>query len=306
VRFVRASEQKEGAFLALLRPGFGYDLFQLSIVCLANDVGALSDAQTSRIKATLPSLMMLAPANVLMPLICLLKGFTTISSVSLIVSTIRPKGRPSACKTTILMGPAASVPSFGFTSSSWSQVGEGQEALSQAINRRAMHELNFRLGLLGLEAHQFQQAHLRNCVAVPGTGDDQRGDNRKRQRNLHTNGAALPGRRLHVDSAANLFDVGLDHVHADAAAGNVGNLLSGGESREENEVVGFAVRQARGLVWAQETAFDSLLLDAIAIQSTAIVADFNIDLAALVEGAQQEASCSSLPALTRTSGNSIP
>ncbi len=57
---------------------------------------------TSRISATRPSPMMVAPAKAAMPLSCLPSGLTTISSVSLISSTTRPNCRSSACSTTML------------------------------------------------------------------------------------------------------------------------------------------------------------------------------------------------------------
>ena len=62
------------------------------------------------------------------------------------------------------------------------------------------------------------------------------GNNRQRQRNLHSHRGALAGWRLHVDRAADFLDIGLDHIHAHAAAGNIGNLLGGGESRQKNQI----------------------------------------------------------------------
>ena len=47
----------------------------------------------------------------------------------------------------------------------------------------------------------------------------------------------LPELGAHFDRAAELLDVPAHHVHADAAAGNVGGLLGGGEARHENQLV---------------------------------------------------------------------
>ena len=40
-----------------------------------------------------------------------------------------------------------------------------------------------------------------------------------------------------VDGAADLVDIGAHHVHADAAAGDRGDLRRGGEARCEDELV---------------------------------------------------------------------
>ncbi len=64
---------------------------------------------TSRIKATLPSPMMVAPAKTLMPLSCFCSGLTTISSVSWMASTTRPNWRSSACRTTMLISPLSAA-----------------------------------------------------------------------------------------------------------------------------------------------------------------------------------------------------
>ncbi len=53
--------------------------------------------------------------------------------------------------------------------------------------------------------------------------DDQRRDDRQRQRDLDDEGGALAGDALQVDGAADLLDVGLHHVHADAAARHGGD-----------------------------------------------------------------------------------
>ena len=46
-----------------------------------------------------------------------------------------------------------------------------------------------------------------------------------------------PGTDLHVDGAADLVDIVAHHVHADAAAGNAGDLGGGGEAGREDEFV---------------------------------------------------------------------
>ena len=61
---------------------------------------------TSRMRATRPSPMMVAPAYRVSPFSCLPRGLTTISWVSLMPSTTRPNCRSSACSTTMLTASA--------------------------------------------------------------------------------------------------------------------------------------------------------------------------------------------------------
>ena len=115
--------------------------------------------------------------------------------------------------------------------------------------------LDARSGLVAFEPHQFQQADLRNRVTIAAAGDDQRRDDRQRQRNLDLDGRAAPELALNVDRAADLFDVGLHDVHADAAAGDVGDLLGSGKAGQEDQLSqlrdrssGRLVRRSPGLV----------------------------------------------------------
>ena len=47
---------------------------------------------------------------------------------------------------------------------------------------------------------------------------------------LMRNGRALADSEMDLDLAAEAVEVGLDHVHADAAAGDIGDLLGGRDS----------------------------------------------------------------------------
>ena len=142
---------------------------------------------TSRIRATLPSPMMVAPAKVLMPFSCLLSGLTTISSVSLISSTTSPNCWPSACSTTMLTASPRSGPrdlhlrGFQFPV----QIHQRQQSAAQPVDRRAVDHFNALARLLAFQAHQFQQADLRNRIAVAAAGHDQGRDDGQGQGNLH-------------------------------------------------------------------------------------------------------------------------
>ena len=90
----------------------------------------------------------------------------------------------------------------------------------------------------------------------------------------------LPRVELHFDGAAELLDVPAHHVHADAAAGDVGGLLGGGEAGQEDQLVDLLVGQR--VVRADQAARARLREDAVRVQAAAVIAHFDGDVAALV------------------------
>ena len=58
---------------------------------------------------------------------------------------------------------------------------------------------------------------------------------------FNRNVAPCSGRGADLDAAAELFDVAAHHVHADAAARDIGDLRRGAETGLEDEVVDFVV-----------------------------------------------------------------
>jgi len=88
--------------------------------------------------------------------------------------------------------------------------------------------------LRALQPHQLQQVHLRNREALPAAGHDQGGNDGQRERNLDLERRTQPGAGAQIDRAPDLLDVRLDHVHADAAARDVGDLLGGGKAGQED------------------------------------------------------------------------
>jgi hypothetical protein len=94
-----------------------------------------------------------------------------------------------------------------------------------------VHLLDAALGLLALQANQFQQAHLRNRIAITGAGHGQGRNDRQGQGDLHFDGRSPSRPTLDRDRAANLLDVSAYHVHADAPAGELGHPVGRGETR---------------------------------------------------------------------------
>ena len=72
-----------------------------------------------------------------------------------------------------------------------------------------------------------------------------------------------PGEEWNLDVAAELVDVALDHVHADAPAGDVADDVRGGEAGLEDQVVNPLVGEL--FFHADEAAFARLGEDAVAI-----------------------------------------
>ena len=102
--------------------------------------------------------------------------------------------------------------------------------------------------------------------------------------------APSPGPAENIDHAADLLDVGLHHVHADAAAGNVGHGLRGRESGLEDQVQRLAIAQLLRLFGPQKPFLDGLLFDPRDVNPRPVIADFDVDLPAFVIGAKSQSS----------------
>ena len=113
---------------------------------------------------------------------------------------------------------------------------EGEQLAAQAVDLRAADLLDGVGGLLGVQADQLLQADLRDGVAVAGALDGERRDDRQRQRDPEPADGAAAGLGLDLDGAADGLDVGLDDVHADAAAGDVGDRGGRGEAGQEDQL----------------------------------------------------------------------
>ena len=110
--------------------------------------------------ATLPSPMIVAPAKTLMFFKCLPSGLTTISSVSEISSTTNPKRWPSL--------------QFAI------QIDQRQQASAQPVDGCAVDHFDTFGCFLAFKTNEFEQAHLRDGVALAAAGNDQGGNYRQR------------------------------------------------------------------------------------------------------------------------------
>ena len=76
----------------------------------------------------------------------------------------------------------------------------------------------------------------------------------------------------------------LHHVQPHAPAGNLGHRGGRAETGFEDEVIGFL--GAQGLSRGHQTPVDGFGQDGLPVESSAVVLDFDDDVAPLVEGPQ--------------------
>ena len=165
------------------------------------------------------------------------------------------------------------------------QVDQRQQAPAQAEHRRVVDVLD---RVAGVDAHQLAQHRLGHRVALAAALDDQRRQDRQGQRDRDAQRGALARHRRQVDLATDLLDVGAHHVHADAAPGHAGDDGGGREPRLEHQADQIGVAHPRGGVGGDDAALDRLGPDPVGADAGAVVGDLDVDLAAVVVGAQAD------------------
>src|SRR5690606_23317240 len=134
------------------------------------------------------------------------------------------------------------------------------------------------LQLIRRDPHDALDGVQRNRVEILPRIHHQRAVDRHGERQADQEAGALPLFRLDAHRAAELLDLRMDHVHADAATGNLRDALCGGETGLENELQDFMIGQ-RGVGGHQATV-DRLAPDRLGVDTGAIVAQGQPDLAA--------------------------
>src|SRR5262249_20702383 len=157
-------------------------------------------------------------------------------------------------------------------------------AAAEPAHRQILVANAQRLALAADATHFFRQhaARLdhggeRHRIGLAADCDGHRFDDRERQWHADRDGGALPGLRVELDLAAQELDVPAHHVHADPAAGHVGDALGGGEARLEDELPDFGIGRA---VRDRHAALGGACEDAPAIEAAAVIADLDDDAAA--------------------------
>ena len=118
----------------------------------------------------------------------------------------------------------------------------------------------------------------------PAHSIDQRRDDGEGQRNFDREGRAGADRGFEVDGAADRVDIGLDDVHADAAAGDAGDGIGGREAGAEDEFVDLRVGHSVEIGLAGEPGLGGLAADPVGVETAPVIGDLDDDVAAFVIG----------------------
>src|SRR5262249_49400525 len=169
------------------------------------------------------------------------------------------------------------------------EVHQGQQPLPVAVDVYAVDALDPPADLLPLDADQLDDADLRDRVAVAGAADDQHLDDRQRQRDADPRRGPQADGALQVDRAADLLDVGLHHVHADAAPREGRHGLGRREARQEDQAHERVGAHPGGLLGGEQALLQGPVLDPLGVDAAAVVADLDVDLPAFVVGPQPDA-----------------
>jgi len=152
-----------------------------------------------------------------------------------------------------------------------------------------VHVFDGGVPLFFVDPNQLQQVDLRDGETLFAGGDDQRRYDGQRQGNANLEGGAAPEFAFQIDDAADFFDVGLDHVHADAAPGDVGDLLGGGKARQKDQAPDVLIAHDGGAFLGDQAFFQRLVAQFDRVDTGAVIGDFDVDLAAFVISAHRQA-----------------
>src|ERR1700693_6003435 len=94
---------------------------------------------------------------------------------------------------------------------------------------------------------------------------------------MQREGRSLPCDRLNLNAAAKLFDVLANHVHADAAAGDIRDLIRSGKSRLKDKLKDSSLRKCGSFF--NKSPLLRLLKNLRSIQAPPIIGNFDHNLA---------------------------
>ena len=140
-----------------------------------------------------------------------------------------------------------------------------------------------------IQSNHLEQIRLRNRKTIPTTTHNHHRDDCQSQRYFNAAGGALANFRRHVYHPADLLNLRLHHVHSDAATRNIADFFRRGEARLENQVHHFLLAHRRRLFWRDQVALQRTGLDALHLNSAAVIDDFNGDQTRRMEGTQKNA-----------------
>ena len=125
---------------------------------------------------------------------------------------------------------------------------------------------------------------------------------------LQPEGCALARDRVSdADGGLQAMQYALHDVHADAAAGDFGDLFGRAESGAKDEVESLGFGEPRGFFRRRQAKFDGLCANLLRVDAATVVGDFDDDLVAVVIGVQPHDSLrQACPACGAHPADSIP
>src|SRR5690606_24512850 len=134
------------------------------------------------------------------------------------------------------------------------------------------------------------QIHMENFVHVGqrqsecllAEHDHQGRHDREGQRHFDNQASALANGRLDFNTAVELGNLGLYHIHADTTAGHIGNFFLGREARCKDQVERFGVRQAIGGIFVKHASLDCDATQFHGVHTGTIVGDGQENMIALL------------------------
>ncbi|MDT4825218.1 hypothetical protein FQZ97_584960 [compost metagenome] len=113
----------------------------------------------------------------------------------------------------------------------------------------------------------------RNREDPLGIAHDHGAEGGQTERQVQVEAGALAGTGLHLDAPAEALHRLLHDGHAQAATGEVGDDLAGGQPRREDQLAGFGIGKALGLLRAEQAAGHRPGLEPLQVEAGAVVAD---------------------------------
>ena len=135
-----------------------------------------------------------------------------------------------------------------------------------------------------VQAHHFNDAILRNGITLFLASDKQGGHHCQCQWNFQANIGPYAPRTVNLNRATNLGNVGLDNVHANTPARQVGDDALGGEPWQKDVFKQLHVRQSQRTLSCQKFLLDRFLTDQFKINAATIVNNLNHNHAIFMTG----------------------
>ncbi|MCY1499574.1 hypothetical protein D9M68_335960 [compost metagenome] len=140
--------------------------------------------------------------------------------------------------------------------------------------------------LVGRHPHDAFDGVQRDGVEVLAGEHHQCSVHRHGERQADEEAATLTRRRVDAHGAAELFHLGMHHIHADATTGNLGDLVGGGEARFEDELQHLVVGEVG--VGVHHAALDGLATHGLELDAGTVVGQGQDDVATLAAEVQAD------------------